>query len=182
MSGTIIFLIINVVGGISVLGGYLVCLYVFPDQREALWGGVQNRWQSVFTVSMLMATAGYLLFSYGILFKSSPEEFSSRLLNNSHVISVLCMAFLISAAIWMPATIAYLKTGNSIWWTISVTSLWITAISLIIVTFIVIAYPSAIPSSFFRGLTISGISYVTFHCLMLDAIIWVSRFDVPLRN
>ena len=182
MSGTITFLIINVVGGISVLGGYLVCLYVFPDQREALWGGVQNRWQSVFTVSMLMATAGYLLFSYGILFKSSPEEFSSRLLNNSHAISVLCMTFFISAAIWMPATIAYLKTGNSIWWTISVTSLWITAISLLATTLIVIVYPLAIPSIVYRGLTIAGISYITFHCLVFDAIIWVARFDISLRN
>ena len=42
MSGTITFLTINIIGGIAVLGGYAVCLYFFPDQRETLWGGVQN--------------------------------------------------------------------------------------------------------------------------------------------
>lgn len=182
MSGTITFLIINMIGGTAVLGGYLVCLYVFPSQREALWGGVQNGWQSVFTVSMIIAAAGYLAFSYGILFKSSPEEFSSRLLDTKHAISILCMIFLISAAIWMPATIAYLKTSNSIWWILSVISLWITAISLFTTTFIVITHPLAIPSIFYRGLTIAGISYITFHCLVLDAIIWVSRFDISLKN
>lgn len=182
MSGTITFLIINLIGGIAVLGGYLVCLYVYPDQREALWGGVQSGWQSVFTVSMLMAAAGYLVFSYGILFKSSPDGFSSKYLDTRHAISLLCMVFLISAAIWMPATISYLKTNNSIWWILSVTSLWITAISLFTVTTLVIVCPLTIPSTFYRVLTISGISYITFHCLILDAIIWVSRFHISLRS
>ena len=182
MSGTITFLTINIIGGIAVLGGYAVCLYFFPDQREALWGGVQNGLQSIFTVSMLLAATGYLAFSYGIMFKSSPEEFSSKLFASRYSISILCLIFLISASIWMPATIAYLKTNNSIWWILSVTSLWITAISLFIATTILITNPLAIPSSFYRVLAISGISYITFHCLVLDAIIWVTRFHLPLRN
>ena len=182
MSATITFLIVNLVGGSAVLGGYLICLYMFPDQRETLWGAVQGGWRSVFAVSMLIAAAGYLAFLYVILFKSNPVEFSSRFLDTKHAISIICMIFLISAATWMPATIAYLKTSNSIWWIISVTSLWVTAISLFATTVVVISSPLAIPAMFYRILAISGISYITFHCLVLDAIIWVSRFHIPLRN
>ena len=113
MSAPISFLIVNLVGGTAVLGGYLICLYMFPDQRETLWGAVQGGWRSVFAVSMLIAAAGYLAFLYVILFKSSPVEFSSRFLDTKHAISIICMIFLISAATWMPATITYLKTSNS---------------------------------------------------------------------
>ena len=183
MSATITFLIVNIVGGSAVLGGYLICLYLLlPDQRETLWGSVQGLWKPVFVVSMLIAAAGYLAFSYVILFKSNPMEFSSRFLDTKHAVSIICMIVLISAATWMPATITYLKTSNSIWWIISVTSLWITVISLFAATTVVMAFPLAIPSAFYRMLAISGISYITFHCLVFDAIIWVSKFHIPLRN
>lgn len=182
MSATTTFLITNVIGGSTVLGGYLICLYMFPSQREMLWGNIQGELRHVFTASMLFAAMGYLAFSYGILFKSNLPEFSSKFLDTKHVISILCMIFLVSSTIWMPATITYLKTSNSIWWIIGVTSLWITAISLLTATVIVISSPLAITSTFYRVLTISGISYITFHCLVLDAIIWVSKFDISLRN
>ena len=120
MSVTAIFLVVNFIGGSAVLGGYLICLYVFPTQREMLWGNVQGEWRFAFTVSMIIAAVGYLAFSYGILFKSNSTEFSSIFLDTKHVISILCMIFLISAASWMPATITYLKTSNLTWWIIPV--------------------------------------------------------------
>ena len=182
MSATSTFLIANVIGGLTVLGGYLICLYSFPAQREMLWGNIHGGLRYSFTVSMLLAAAGYLTFAYGVLFESNPTEFSSRLLNTKHAMSILCMIFLLSSASWMPATITYLKTRKTIWWIISVISLWITAISLFTATLIVISSPFAISSTSYRILTICGISVITYHCLVLDAIIWVSRFHIPLRN
>ena len=182
MPATATFLFVNIIGGLAVLGGYIICLYCFPAQREMLWGNVQGDMRYAFIISMLLATAGYLAFAYGILLESDPSEFLSRVLDTKQGISILCMIFLLSAASWMPATIAYLKTSNSLWWIISVTSLWVTAISLFAATIIVISSPLAIPSTFHRILTISGISVITFHCLVFDAIIWVYRFHIPLRN
>ena len=176
MSAGTTFVIVNLLGGISVLGGYVIGLYLFPDQREMLWGGLQGRWRIVFTVSMLIAAAGYLAFFYGIIVKSNPASFSLGFLNGYHAISILATIFLISASIWMPATLIYLKSMNSAWWIISVASLWITATSLIALTAMVVISPLAIPSVSARILAIIGISYITFHCLVFDAIIWVSRF------
>ena len=76
MSVTAIFLVVNFIGGSAVLGGYLICLYVFPTQREMLWGNVQGKWRFAFTVSMIIAAVEYMVFSYGILFKSNSIEFS----------------------------------------------------------------------------------------------------------
>ena len=36
------FLIINVIGGIAVLGGYVIALINHPKIRGELWGGVQK--------------------------------------------------------------------------------------------------------------------------------------------
>ena len=177
MSATISFLIINLIGGTAVLGGYAGFLYMFPEQRDSLWGGIEGGWQWVFIVSMLTAAAGYLCFSYSILFQSTSVEFSSRLFQSKHAISILSMVFLLTAAVWLPATIAYLESGNAIWWVIGVGSLWVTALTLVTTTILLIVTPAMIPDVFHRILAISGISYITFHCLVLDAIVWVSLFS-----
>ena len=37
-----IFLSVNIVGGILVLGGYALGVSFYPEYNEALWGGVQG--------------------------------------------------------------------------------------------------------------------------------------------
>ena len=171
------FLIVNVIGGVAVLGGYAGFLSVFPEQRDSLWGGIEGGWQSVFVISMFGAAAGYLIFTCCVLFRSAPTGFSSRLMKSKQSVSTLSAVFLGAAAVWMPATITYLDTGSLAWWIIAVASLWITALALVAMTAIVVLSPSAIPSPFARIMAIVGISYITFHCLVFDAIVWVSLFN-----
>jgi len=171
------FLIVNVVGGVAVLGGYAGFLSVFPEQRASLWGGIEGGWQSVFVISMFGAAAGYLIFTYCVLFRSAPYGFSSRLMKSKHSVSTFSSIFLGAAAVWMPATITYLDTGSLAWWIIAVASLWITALTLAAMTAIVVLSPFSIPSPFARIMAIVGISYITFHCLLFDAIVWVSLFN-----
>jgi hypothetical protein len=90
---------------------------------------------------------------------------------------MLSMVFLLAAAVWMPATITYLETGNAIWWVIGVGSLWVTALTLFATITLLIVTPAMIPVSFYGILAISGTSYITFHCLVFDAIVWVSLFS-----
>ena len=44
-----IFLSVNIVGGILVLGGYALGLSMYPEYNEALWGGVQGTLRNIFT-------------------------------------------------------------------------------------------------------------------------------------
>ena len=42
MSVTTVFLIVNVIGGTTVLGSYWLGIYYYIDQPESLWGGVNG--------------------------------------------------------------------------------------------------------------------------------------------
>ena len=76
----------------------------------------------------------------------------------------------------MPALVMYFKTDLIFWWFIVVGVLWITALSLISMLFVVIS--SDAPSSLYKNMSIYGLSYIIFHCLILDAIIWVAKLPV----
>ena len=165
--------LVNLVGGIAVLGSYVVGLYLYPDFRNALWGGVTGSWKTIFTVSMFFAAAGYLVFCYSMTISDAANKSSFF---GGHTFSILAAFFLISASVWMPATLKYLASDDNLWWILSVISLWITAASLILLTasFGLSKYEGIGELQF--SLTLAGIIWITIHCLVFDAIIWVAKF------
>ena len=89
-----VFLIINMIGGIAVLGSYVIGLGMFPEYREALWGGVKGNLKTSITISMLFAAVGYLAFCYISLFQNGLEDFNKSDWVNGHTVSVLVALFL----------------------------------------------------------------------------------------
>ena len=173
MTNTSIFFLVNLVGGIAVLGSYCAGLYLYPDQRTALWGGVVGNWKTLFTTSMFFAATGYIVFCYTMTISDGANE-SSFL--GKYTFIILAAAFLFSASVWMPATLQYLDTKNEIWWVVSVTSLWITAACLTCMglAFNFTEFPNV--NLFQNSVTSIGMICITFHCLVFDAIIWVTKF------
>ena len=173
MTNTTIFFLVNLVGGIAVLGSYGAGFYLYPDQRTALWGGVVGNWKTLFSTSMVFAAAGYLIFCYTMTVSDGADEASFL---GKYTFSILATAFLFSASVWMPATLQYLDTRKEIWWVVSVTSLWVTAASLACIglAFNFTEFPNA--NLFQNYVTLIGIIWITFHCLVFDAIIWVTKF------
>ncbi|MAO75632.1 MAG: hypothetical protein CL699_04930 [Chloroflexi bacterium] len=176
MSQTNIFVFINIFGGIAVLGSYIVCLMMFPEQREPLWGGVVGTTRNVVVTFMLLAAAGYLTFLYISIFNVSADVFSSKSPLNGNLILILTISFLISSTIWMPASVAFLETSNSLFWYLSVASLWIAALSLVGLLISVTTTDFSTTSNIPKILSVGGLAIITFHCLVFDAIMWVSRF------
>ncbi|MDP6771973.1 MAG: hypothetical protein QF704_14825 [Anaerolineales bacterium] len=172
MSNTQEFVVVNVIGGIAVLCSYVLGLLLYPGVRESLWGGVTGDWRPIFTISMLFSAIGYLAFCYFVGFKSNGE--SSPLVENS-ALSILCALFLIASTVWMPSTIAYINTNQVLWWNLVVGSLWVTALSLVGLVFLVIGAKVEAPT-LHKYLTIAGVTYIAFHCLILDAVIWAVKF------
>ena len=177
MSSKNIFLGTNILGGLFVLGGYVLGLSFYPEYNEALWGGVKGPLRSIFAISILPAAVGYLTFCYVTMFKNGAEAINRNSVIGQHPVSVLYAIFLASAAGWMPTLIAYIHTSESYWWVISVSSLWITALSLLTLTIIAATTSTSEISQASKNAAVIGIAYTTFHCLVIDAIVWVSMFQ-----
>ena len=173
MPTTSVFFLVNLVGGVAVLGSYCAGLYLYPEHRTALWGGVAGNWKTLFTTSMFFAAAGYLVFCYTMTISDGANE-SSFL--GKYTFIILAAAFLFSASVWMPATLQYLDTKNEIWWIASVTSLWITAASLTCLGLAFNATEFPHVNLFQNSVTLIGIIWITCHCLVFDAIIWAAKF------
>ena len=175
MSNVSLFTSVNVLGAILVLGGYVITLMIFPEYRTALWGGVKGTTQSLFTISMLLAAAGYLVFIFVVLLKSNPNSANTEAFR---LITCLSLIFLLASAIWMPATVAYIGKQHVFLWILAVSSLWITAAALISLVVLFSISDIGIESSKLKTASIIGLIYITFHCLVLDTIIWVFKFPV----
>ena len=63
-----ILLIINVIGGVAVLGSYVLGLRAHPNGTDALWGGVPQAIRPFYGIWMLFAAAGYFAFTLFLLF------------------------------------------------------------------------------------------------------------------
>ena len=162
-------------------------------------GGVGPNLKTLFTISMVLAAAGYLIFCYSLFFTDDNHHYwlreSFTVWNvpytlSTYACSALVALFLISASVWMPATLKYLETSVDYWWITSVASLWITASALIVLTVSIgfyeyqIIYGSPVGMeelikflmTFKFSLPLSGIFWIAIHCLVFDAIIWVAKF------
>ena len=176
MSTRIVFALVNVIGVVAVIGGYAWCLGTYPEHREALWGGVHGTLRSIFTLSMIPAAAGYLTFCYATIFQGGAMTFDKDAVVGAKTIVIIATVFLASAAMWMPSSIAYIRIGEGAWWFVCVVSLWVAALSLLFMTAVTAVSPVGAVSEISKYTSVVGLAYITFHCLMLDAIGWVVLF------
>ena len=62
------FLLINIIGGIAVLGGYAIALINNPETRNQLWGGVPENLRLWITAFMFISAFGYCFAMYYLIF------------------------------------------------------------------------------------------------------------------
>jgi hypothetical protein len=110
------WLAINVLGGIAVLGSYAHGLITHPQTRGLLWGDMPAPLQDVYGVTMWLATAGYLVFMYYVLFRVEAAEVRVGKRFGLGVINACCAAVVVGSAMWMPLTFVYLDDPSSALW------------------------------------------------------------------
>ena len=174
MSYTTMFLIVNVVGGVLVLGGYVAGFTLFSEAKETMRGGINSSQRPIFQISMILAAIGYLVFCYAAMFKFG-DNWSNLNDIDALIIIILCASFLATAALWLPLGLWYQETGIKIVYGLMVLALWVTALSLLAVT-VILAFRTMEISNTMRIISCLGVGYITFHCLIFDAIIWVAKF------
>lgn len=171
----IILLIINIIGGIAVIGSYIFGIKAQSGGANALWGGVPPNIRPVYGVSMVLSALGYFAFLYFVLFEIIPDEV---LIGGRFDFSVFYLIFifiLLPSSLWMPLTNVYI--GNQI------TSIKIGVRAVLaLVGLASIALVWAILSletttqNVPYWLAVAGSSYFAFHTAILDGVIWSVLF------
>ena len=171
------FLIILIVGGAAVLGSYVHGLATHPDTRNSVWGGVPEVLKPLYTVSMLTAAAGWMLFTSYLFFRLPPSQTSTAGGLGYRAFVALQAVALVGSALWMPLTFRYLDAPNAgLWWLIRLDLLAVGLASLGIIAVLAAAEPR--PAPLWRALALLGSLLFAFQTLVLDALVWPAYFPV----
>jgi hypothetical protein len=162
---------INLLGGIAVLGSYYYGLVYLPSAVDILWGGVPQGVRPVYTVSMFLAAAGYIVFTAYILFGIQPE--STRLFKRFGytLFHWIYLLILIPSALWLPLTyLAATQSSPVLLWIVQLVLALVGIASLtLLLSLINLKSP---PSPWFHRAAIVGGVFFCIQTVLLDAIIW----------
>jgi hypothetical protein len=160
------FLLLNLVGGVAVLGSYVLWLSNPMHDSGLLWGSIAGMARIGYIVSMVAAAAGYFVFAPWIL-RLDPTQVDFSAIN-------LCFALvLFPSAMWMPLAYEYLAAPDPWrWWAMRGVLLVVGLASLALVVLIARVTPA--PGG--KGVAIAGAALFTLQTLVLDALIWPRFF------
>jgi uncharacterized membrane protein len=175
----IILACINVVGGVLVIGSYVREIRAHPRTRNDAWGGVPRRLIRPYVVSMLLAAAGFFLFTYFILFRLEPSEARIADTFDFSLFYVIYALILFPSALWMPLTFSMLeRPRRSMWWAIRLTLAVVGLASVWLLVSLLLTSPKEPTWAF--GLAVAGSAAFCVQTALLDAIVWPAYF--PLKR
>jgi hypothetical protein len=167
-------LIINILGGIAVLGSYVYGFQSRPDAANVLWGGVPESLRPLYTANMFLAAAGYFAFSLYLL-RLNPDETRVAGRFGYGIYNILYAAILIPSALWMPLTLLAIEQSSPGW-------VWLVRLDLAAVAFaslgllIALLKVSPRPFTWHHRIAVVGALFFCLQTVLLDAIVWVSYF------
>ncbi len=171
----IILLIINVIGGIAVIGSYVHGIVTHPGTGNALWGGVPASMRSLYATGMLLAAAGYLFTIYYILFRIDPAGLQIAGIFNYTTFTVLYFLILTASTLWMPLTYSFIANNNPVTWFGIRTVLIVVALGALLLLIALLTMKPKIVSTAY-WLAVAGTSAFFLHTGVLDAILWPLLF------
>jgi len=108
--------LLNVFGGIAVLGSYVAAFTGSSDFQDGLWGGVPASLRSLYTVNMLLAAAGYFPFTWLFVVRTRPDAFHAITGFRYALLFGLYALVLIASALWLPMTARMLLAPDPQLW------------------------------------------------------------------
>jgi hypothetical protein len=172
----IIVLAINILGGVAVIGSYILGFVSHPGKgTDALWGGVPVKMRRYYTLGMLLSAVGYFAFSYFILFRINPNGLQIAGAFNYLAFAVIFFVILLASSLWMPLTYAMIeKPGRGTWIGIRTVLAFVGIGSLLLVLSLLTMQPHE--SSFAYWFAVAGAAAFCLHTGILDAMVWPSLF------
>jgi hypothetical protein len=171
----IILLIINIIGGIAVIGSYILGLSTQSGGANILWGGIPAGIRPVYTVSMIISAIAYFAFIYFILFRIDTKD---TLIWNRFSYSIFYVIFflmLAPSALWMPLTNVYVNSQATGSWIAVRTVLAIVGLASITLVWALLSLQPK-NTGFTYWAAVAGSAYFAFHTAILDALIWAALF------
>lgn len=170
-------ILIILLGGIAVLGSYVLGVQVYPGKSELLWGGMPENLRPWITANMFLAAAGYLVYTYFILFRLDVAKTRVYHRYGFRTFYLLYAAILIPSALWMPLTLLAVQ-GISIAW------VWLVRLDLVVVGLASLALLFALwkieprqPKQLHR-LSVIGAIFFCVQTVLLDAVVWSVYFGI----
>lgn len=170
--------LINVAGGILVLGSYAHGLITHPANRDAIWGGVPEAIKPLYTANMLLAAAGYIACTYFVLFHLHPDNAQLANLSGYKVFYIIYALILLPSALWMPLTYAALgHPGSSLYyWAVRITLAIVGLASLGLLGVLLSLHSSESSPTYW--LAVAGSVFFCIQTAVLDGIVWSTYFRV----
>jgi hypothetical protein len=172
----LVYLAINVVGGLAVLGSYAYGFIQDPDLVQQLWGDVPQALLGLYNINMLLASTGYLLMLSYILtcLPADCRSDSGGLVFER--LNYLTGLILFCSALWMPLSFALLDTPNlDLWWCIRAV-LFGTGASALVCAYQVHKY--AEKRGLFLKIALCAYFFFCVQTALLDALIWPYYFPI----
>lgn len=163
---------INVIAGVAVLLSYLPA----TGMGDALWGGLPESLRPVYTVSMILATIGYFLFSSYLVLRMDPDR--DRVFGGASVSLVpwLYLAAIGPSAIWLPLTQRWLAEPSDFLWALIRLDLAVVGVASVA---LLLTVATLRPARSGRGWAIFGCACFAFQTAVLDALVWPALFLLP---
>ncbi len=170
-----IWLAINVVGGIAVLGSYAHGLITHPQTRDMLWGTMPTPLQSIYGVTMWLAAAGYLVFMHQVFFRVDAGEARVGQRSGFGVINACCALVVFPSALWLPLTFAYLEHPSTALWMLIRADLFVVGLGAI---GLILALSNLRPRPMGWAGTVTILALLPFalQTAFLDAFVWPAFF------
>ena len=170
------FVLLNVLGGIAVLGSYFYGVMLYDGDAGAAWGGVPDALRPLYIVSMLTAATGFFPMTAHVLL-GLPRDVRLFGRFGWSAFTAMYALILIPSALWMPLTFAYLEAPSPLLWTLIRVVLYAVGVgSIAVLAAIVTADPPG--RATLRRWAIAGAIAFCFQTALLDALVWPYYFPV----
>ncbi len=171
----LILLLINIVGGIAVIGSYILGLRGDAG-ADVLWGEVPESVRPVYAVSMVLSAIGYFAFLNLLLLRVDPKVVTVSGRFRYTIFYPIFVLILIPSAFWMPLTNLYIDdAGGVAWAAIRIVLFLVGLASLALAWALFTLRPGNRGTSYWAAVV--GSCYFVFHTLVLDAILWAALFQ-----
>ncbi len=170
----LVLLLFNVVGGIAVIGSYVLGLRG-SSGADALWGGVPEGMRFIYVTSMVLSAIGYFAFLNLLLLRVHPKNVTVGGRFGYSVFYPIFALILIPSAVWMPLTNVYVDNpGTAAWVGIRIVLFVVGLASIALAGALFTLRPGNQGKAYWAAVV--GSCYFAFHTFVLDAILWAALF------
>ena len=172
-----LMLLINIIGGVAVLGSYALGILTHPNASQMLWGEVPESIRPYYTANMLLAAIGYFAFIYFILFRLNPVKTRVAGRFGFGLFTALFAWILIPSALWMPLTfLAVERSSLALVWAVRIV-LWLVGLASLALFYAILKVEPRQPL-WAQRVALVGSTTFCIQTAFLDAIVWTFFFRI----